>query len=125
MADTGIFATTAEILRKAGDNASTDASAEAYTNDFIAQIESRINVLARFNFSDAYTTVNADFKALLKEAATNFAAIYILNYKPLGQDGLMSRIEYEDRVNVLRDAGLNAISLLRDKKHPDFLNAVA
>ena len=43
MADEGTFATTAEIGRKAGDNASSTAIAEAYTNDFIKQVESEIN----------------------------------------------------------------------------------
>ena len=43
MADTGIFATTAEVARKAGDNVSTTSIAEAYVNDFMTQAESEIN----------------------------------------------------------------------------------
>ena len=122
MVDTGIFATTAEVERKAGDNASTTAKAEAYVNDYMTQVEARINSLCRFNFSDAYSGLDVDVKGLLKEAASNLAAIYVLNYKPSGQDGNLVRIEFEDRINVLRDAALNALSLLRDKKTQDFIN---
>ena len=52
MADTGIFCQNADVLRKAGANASSTATAEAYTNDFIAQAESVINAMTRYNWSD-------------------------------------------------------------------------
>ena len=38
MADTGIFATTAEVQRKAGNGASATSKAEAYVNDYKTQI---------------------------------------------------------------------------------------
>lgn len=122
MADTGIFATTLEVQEKAGDNASTTASAEAYTNSYMSQVESTINGAVRFNFSDAYSGLNTDVKKILTEVASNLAAIYVLNYKPSGQDGNMSRIEYEDRINILRDAALRGLSILRDKKVETFIN---
>lgn len=122
MADEGTFATTAEIGRKAGDNASTTATAEAYTNDFIKQVESEINTICRYNFTDNYSTLNDDVKYLLKQAASNMAAIYILNYKPTGQNGALDRIEYEDRINILRDAALRCLSILRDQKAVNFIN---
>ena len=119
MADTGIFATTVEVQRKVGANASTVANTEAYINDFISQAESLINCMTRFNWSDVYEDLNIDVKGILKEAASNLAAIYVLNYDP---DGLSSRTQYEDRVNVLRDGFLRAVSVLRDKKTQDFIN---
>lgn len=119
MADTGIFATTAEIQRKAGAGASATSKAEAYTNDFISQAESEINVMTRFNWSDVYSTLDADVKAILKEAASNLAAIYVINYD---MSGYTSRIEAEDMVNILRDGALRAMSILRDKKQQDFMN---
>ena len=121
MVDNGIFATTAEVSRKAGDNASTTSVAEAFVNDYMIQVESRINNAMRFNFSDTYSTLNDDVKGTLKEVASNLAAIYVLNYKPSGEDGTMSRIEYEDRINVLRDAALFGLSILRDKKTNTFI----
>ena len=118
MADTGIFATTTEVQRKAGANASATSKAEAYVNDYMTQAESLINNVCRFNFSDTYSGLNADTKGLLKEAASNLAAIYVIQYD---MSGYTSRIEAEDMVNILRDAALRALSLLRDKKHSDFI----
>ena len=120
MADTGIFCTGAEVERKAGANASATSSAEAYTNDYIAQAESEINAMCRYNFSDNYASLNDDTKMILKAAASNLAAIYVITYD---MSGFTSRIEAESMINVLRDAALREISILRDKKTQDFINA--
>jgi len=120
MADTGIFATTAEVARKAGANVSGTSVAEAYVNDFMTQIESRINSIARYNFSDAYSGLNADTKGLLKEVSSNLAAIYVIQYDMSSSS--TTRIEFEDRINILRDAALVGLALLRDKKVVDFIN---
>lgn len=119
MADTGIFATTAEVQRKAGANASSVSNTEAYINDFMTQAESRINNITRFNWSDAYSTLNADTRGILKEAASNLAAMYVIMYD---MSGFTSRIEAEDMVNFLRDAFLAATGLLIDKKRETFIN---
>lgn len=118
MADTGIFATTLEVQRKAGKGASATSSVEAYINDYMTQIESMINTVCRFNFSDNYSTLNVDTKGILKEVSSNFAAIYVILYD---LSGYTSRIEAEDIINVLRDAGLRGLSLLRDKKQQEFI----
>ena len=118
MVDTGIFATTAEVQRKAGANASSTANVEAYINDFITQAESLINSVCRYNFSDNYSTLNVDVKCLLKEAASNLAAIYVIQFD---MSGFTSRTEAEDMINVLRDGALRALSILRDKKVVDFI----
>lgn len=119
MTDTGIFATTVEVQRKAGVNASAVSSTEEYINDYMAQVESTINVTARFNFSDVYNTLNIDTKQVLKEAASNLAAIYVISYD---MSGYTTRIEAENMINILRDASLRALSILRDKKVEDFIN---
>jgi hypothetical protein len=121
MSDTGIFATTAEVERKAGANASATSKAEAYVNDYMTQVESFINCAVRYNFSDNYITLNADTKNILKEIASNLAAIYVINYDMSGIVTAGSLIEAEDRVVVLRDAALRGISILRDKKVEDFI----
>jgi len=118
MADEGVFATTTEVTRKSGAGASATATAEAFVNDFIAQAESEINIATRFNWSDVYATLNVDLRDILKEAATNLAAIYIISYD---MSGYTSRTEAEDIINVLRDGYLRAISILRDIKNRDFL----
>lgn len=118
MADTGIFATTAEVERKAGAGASATSKAEAYVNDYMMQVESRINTVCRYNFSDNYSVLNVDVKGILKEVASNLAAIYVIQYD---MSGFTSRIEAEDQINILRDAALQALSILRDKKPQEFI----
>jgi predicted butyrate kinase (DUF1464 family) len=118
MADTGIFATTAEVLRKAGANASSASKAEAFTNDYMTQVESFINVVCRQNFSDNYASLNVDIKGILKEVASNMAAIYVIQYD---MSGYTSRVEAEDMVNILRDGALRGLSVLRDKKQQAFM----
>jgi len=117
MADTGIFATTAEVQRKAGENASATANVEAYINDFMTQAESEINVLTRYNWSDAYSSLNVDVKGILKELASNIAAIYVIQFDMSG----IGLREAENRINTLRDASLRAMSILRDKKNQTFV----
>lgn len=119
MVDTGIFATTEEVERKAGAGASATSKAEAYVNDYMTQAESEINVVTRFNWSDAYSGLNTDVKGILKEAASNLAAIYVIQYD---MSGFTSRIEAEDMINILRDGYLRVIGILRDLKQQDFMN---
>ena len=118
MADTGIFATTAEVERKVGANCSATSKAEAYVNDYMTQVESLINILCRYNFSDNYGTLNADVRGILKEVSSNLAAIYAIQYD---MSGFTTRIEAEDMINILRDGALRGLSLLRDKKTQDFI----
>lgn len=121
MAYTGIFATLNDVQYKAGANASATSKAEAYVNSFMAQVESEINATCRFNFSDAYASLNADTKGILCEIASNLAAIYVISYD---MSGFTSRIEAEDMINILRDAALRGLALLRDKKTTDFVREV-
>lgn len=118
MADTGIFATTAEVIRKAGANASSVSAAEAYINDYMTQVESYINVVTRKNWSDAYAGLNVDVKGLLKLAASNLAAIYVIEYD---MSGFASRTEAENMVNILWDQANSAINLLKDQKSVAFM----
>lgn len=119
MVDTGIFCTTAEVERKAGANASVVSKAEAYVNQYVAEAESEINAMTRFNFSDVYSTLNEDTRNILKSASSDRAAIYVILYD---MSGYTSRTEAEDMINVLRDNYLRAMSILRDKKQQDFIN---
>jgi len=124
MAHTGIFATSDEILVKAGEGYDTGVT-EARINALCLQVESTINVLTRYNWSDAYAGLNADVKGILSEVASNLVAIYIIIYNMRGEgnSGYGSRIEAEDMINVLRDGALRGLSILRDKKAQDFMNA--
>ena len=118
MADTGIFATTAEVSRKAGANASATSNVEAYINDFMTQAESVINSMCRYNFSDNYSTLNADTKGILKQVASDLAAINVIIFD---MSGYTSRTEAEDMINILRDSAIRGMAILRDKKVQDFI----
>ena len=122
MADTGIFATTAEVQRKTGEGASLVSNTEAYINQYMTEAESEINSVCRYNFSDAYAGLNADTKGILKQVASNMAAIYVIQYD---MSGYASRIEAEDMINILRDAVQRGLKTLRDKKVTDFVREVA
>ena len=122
MADTGIFATTAQVQGKAGAGASATSKAEGFVNDYMFQVESEINSICRYNFSDNYATLNVDVKGLLSQAASNLAAIYVIQYD---MSGYTSRVEAEDMINILRDAALRNLAVLRDQKVVTFINGAA
>ena len=119
MAHTGIFATSDEILVKAGANVDGAGATEARINALCLQVESLINVTARFNFSDNYAALNADVKGILSEIESDLVAIYLIQFE---MAGYTDRVEAEDMVNILRDASLRGLSILRDKKAQDFMN---
>ena len=119
MTDTGIFCSTVEVQRKAGSAANSTANSEAYINDYVAQVESSINAITRFNWSEVYSTLPNNTKQILKETASNLAAIYVISWD-MGDDG-EKRVNSEDRINILRDAALRNISILRDKKVETFI----
>src|SRR3990167_4073744 len=111
MADTGIFATTAEVQRKAGAKASSVSNVEAYINDFMTQAESTINSMTMKNWSDSYSSLNVDVKGVLKEAASNLAAMYVINYD---LSGFSSRLEAETMLDVLRDGFERCVKILKE-----------
>lgn len=119
MADEGTFATTAEVQRKVGANANTTANAEAYINQFIVEAENLINVLTRYNFTDAYSGLNADVKSLLKMAASAKAAMMVINYD---LSSFPSLREAETRLDVLNNEFDTAISELKDQAKRGFIN---
>ena len=121
MADTGIFATTAEVQRKVGGFANATPNTEAYINDFMTQAESHINVRTRFNWSDAYSGLDVDVKGLLKEAASNLAAMYVIVYN---MDGWTSQAKVETLLDVLLDRANAAMKILEGQKEKDFINGV-
>ena len=118
MAHTGIFATSDEILVKAGENYDTSIT-EARINALCTQVESLINCICRYNYSDNYAGLNADVKGLLSEVASDLVAIYIISFN---MSGYTSRTEAEDMINILRDAALRGLALLRDKEVQRFMN---
>lgn len=121
MADDGIFATSAEIGYKAGAGKNATAAGLVYTDSFITQAESYINAVTRFNWSDAYAALSVDIKGLLKEAGSNIAAIYVIQYD---MSGYSSSEEAQLMINVLWARADVDIKLLMDYKVKDFIEKV-
>jgi len=119
MAYVGIFCTEAEIDQRTGANVSASFTAVMKTAAALA-MESTINVYCRYNFSDNFATLNADVKYILSDIAASLIAIQAIAYD---MSGYTSRTEAEDMINILRDAVLRGLSILRDKKQQDFINA--
>ena len=119
MADDGIYTTNAQIAVKAGANVNTTAITVAETDKYVLDVESMVNCMTRFNWSDKFTSgLNADVVGLLREASANLCAIYAIQYD---MSGFTSRAEAEDMISTLRDAAMRAISLLRDWKVQEFM----
>lgn len=118
MADTGIFATTAQVQAKAGANVSATYSTEAMINDFMTQAESLINSVTRNNWSDSYAGLNVDVKAILKMAASAKAAMMVISADMSG----MPLLEAQTRLNVLAFEYDEAIKRLQDQEVKKFIN---
>lgn len=119
MAFTGIMTTEAEIDQKMGAGAPagfTDVMKTAST----AQAESVVNIVTRNNFSDSFSTLNTDVKMILSDIVSGMVAMEGIAYDFSGYN---SRIEAEDKINILRDSILRNLSLIRDKKQQDFMEA--
>jgi hypothetical protein len=119
MAHTGIFATSSEILTKAGENYDTGVT-EAKINELCLQAESVINCITRYNWTDAWNagTLNVDVKYILSAAESSWVAIHIISYN---MSGYSSRAEAETMLDVQRDMWFKAIDLLIDQKVKDFM----
>lgn len=123
----GIMCTSGQVLIKAGKGASTEFYSGAYirtldshpVETLISGAQALVNVAARYNFNDTFSTLNPDVREFLKELVTNTAAIEVVKYN---MDSYTSRIEAEDLINILRDNKLMGLALLRDKKFQRFIN---
>ena len=118
MADTGIMATTAQVQALVGANASATYNAEAYINIYIAMVESYVNCVTRYNWSDAYAALNTDVQGILRLASATGAALLVLN-ADLSGTGLT---EMQTRYNLLYEMFSQAIKRLDDIKVKDFMS---
>ncbi len=115
----GIMCTEAEIDQRSGEGVSANFTSDMKTAACLAA-ESTVNVLGRHNFSDSWGTLNVDVKYLLTDIVASQVAMQAILYSLAGYS---SRIAAEDAINVLRDVVLRGLSILRDKKAQDFVNA--
>ena len=119
MAVTSILTTEGEITAKEGANVSASLT-DAMHDAWVLQAENFVNVLCRFNFSDAFAALNVDVKYILSDIVSSLVAINGIMYD---MSGYTSREEAEDMV-IMLDLGIKKnMSLLKDKKKQDFINA--
>jgi len=113
MAHEGIFATSDEILTKAGENVDGTGSTEARINALCVQVEATINNISRYDWSTNFALYKTLATGILTEVESNLVAIYLIQFN---MSGYTTRIEAEDMINTLRDAALRGMSLLRDQE---------
>lgn len=118
MADEGVFVTTAEVLRKVGANASAVSSAEAFVNQYVAEAESLINAQTEKNWSDLYSTLNADLRDILKMAAGAKAAMMVIMYD---QSGFTNQREAETMLDILNNEYDRALAELKQQSQRAFV----
>lgn len=111
------FITSGASVRKAG-TAVSGAITEAAWNEWISGAEAQINVETRYNWNDAYGTLNGDLKGLLADTG---AAMVAMNAVIFDMNSYPSRIDAETRLDVLRDQIVRNLNTLEDVKKRDFL----
>lgn len=119
MAEEGTLCINADVLKKAGTNASTTSTAEAHTNVYIKMAEAHLSSSARYDWVTNYSSVSAIGKEILKDAASSYAAVLAINYD---MSGFTSRQETLTMVNILWAGFQKVITLLeKDNKYKDFV----
>lgn len=97
MAATSILSTDAEMNAMAGENVNTTGWTDANKTAWGLQAENFLNVLAKYNFSDNYASLNVDVKSILNEYVARYVAVCGISYN---MADYTSRIEAEDMINL-------------------------
>jgi len=118
MAHEGIFATSSQILTKAGTNYNSTFVTEAKINLLCLEAESRINITTRKNWSTAYAGLNAAVKYILGEAESCFVAMHII---AADMSGYSSRVEAETMLDLLNARFAECISILKDQENRQWI----
>lgn len=115
------YATSTEMVYKAGANVNTTASGSTCTAIFGAICEGVINSQSGYNWSDWHTAAGSayvDVSGLLTDAASNLGAIYIINYDMSGFTNIQEAVA---RINTLYEMYKQDILLLKEQKAKDFV----
>ena len=115
------YALAASITRKAGANIDSTYNDAASLLDFGLMAEGYINVASGYNWSDWYTAYSAtypDVAGVLVDAASNFAAIYVINCNMSGFTNIQEAVS---RINTLYAHLSNDIALLKEESKKDFV----
>ena len=119
MAHEGIFATLAEIKKKAGAGVSTLGSDEAYVNQLAKEIEGFVNALTRTDFSTLFTSIaNTKVTGLLTEIETNYCGYFMIAFD---NSGYGSQREAENLMNTCWARFIQCIGLLKNQETVTFI----
>jgi hypothetical protein len=91
---------------------------ETNINLLCLEAESYINSATRYNWSDAYASLNVDVKYLLSETEACLVAIYLINYN---MSGFTSRTEAELMLNILKIRLDECMDAIEDIKIQSFM----
>ena len=122
MVDAGIYSTKALVDMKTGFGVSTVSSAQAYIDEYLFEAESYINVLTKKVWATTAalfaSSLDVGIRGLLTEAASNLAAIYVIQYDTRGYPSSRAA---ETIINILWARFENCIHLLNDVAATDFM----
>lgn len=104
------------VKLKAGTNA-TILTASQYTQ-LINQAEGDINTITRYDWVSNFSSVAANSKKVLEGVCSDLAAMFVISYD---MGVFNSRFEAQTMLDVLRDAALRGLSVLKDQNQKDFL----
>lgn len=104
--------TSAAILYEAGSNhpLATHANSGAMLAKFSDQAEGAINSLTHFDWVANYSSIGANFKPILDDAAASYAAIKVIKFD---MSGYTNQSEAFNMLNVLTNNFNNAINTLK------------
>ncbi len=119
MAEEGTLCTNSNVQYEAGEFASATSKAEGYTNYYIKKAEGKLCLDTRYDWVTNYASVSTIGKEILREAASCYAAIAVINYS---MKGYTSRQEALTMVNILW-ARYSAIvqKIVGDNKYKEFI----
>ena len=120
MADDGIYIKNADIQARAGINANATSKATAATDVYVLDIESTINAMTMYNWSDNYAGLNIDVKGILTDVGASMCAVIVVTSDPSGYTSLDEAIFI---VNVLNNSINRGLMNLRVIAKRDFINA--
>lgn len=119
MVEEGTLCTNTNVAYEAGTNASATSAAEAYTNVYIKKAEGKLCLDTRYDWVTNYTSVSDIGKEILREAASCYAAIAVINYD---MSGFTSRQEALTMVNILWARYSDIVKrIVGDNKYKDFI----
>lgn len=113
MAHEGIFATLAEIKKKAGAGVSTLGSDEAYVNQLAKEVEAFVNGLTRTDWSTNFASFKTLATGLLTEIETNYCGYFMIAFDNSGYNSIR---EAENLMNTCWARYIQCIGLIKNQE---------